>query len=156
MSGNLCKCEVKQRRKHRYLFRATWLKISGDMTLVLGDLTVNRLNKSTGIKFRAFCLFVTTGYPFSIFSRKFTMSRQWKQRESQKGNRTNFRLVENSNVHSNSQPRFFAHAAIRRCNIVEILFRLVATLFQHCNAVLRRIVSYNITLTVRKFRRIAV
>ena len=32
----------------------------------LGDLTVNRLNTSTGIKFRAFCLFVTTGYPFSL------------------------------------------------------------------------------------------
>ena len=36
------------------------------MTLISGDLTVNRLNKSTGIKFRAFCLFVTTGYPFSL------------------------------------------------------------------------------------------
>ena len=52
--------------------------------------------------------------------------------------------------------RNHAHAATRRCNIVAILFRMVATLFQHCNAVLRRIVSYNITLTVRKFRRIAV
>ena len=40
--------------------------MSGDMTLILGDLTVNRLNKSTGIKFRAFCLFVTTGHPFSL------------------------------------------------------------------------------------------
>ena len=54
------------------------------------------------------------------------------------------------------QQRFFAQAVTRRCNIVAILFRMVATLFQHCNAVLRRIVSYNITLTVRKFRRIAV
>ena len=35
-------------------------------------------------------------------------------------------------------------------------FEWLHTLFQHCNAVLRRIVSYNITLTVRKFRRIAV
>ena len=84
------------------------------------------------------------------------MSRQRQQRESQKGNRTNFRPVENSNVHSNSQQQFFAQAATRRCNIVVILFRMVATLFQHYNAVLRRIVSYNITLTVRKFRRIAV
>ena len=55
-----------------------------------------------------------------------------------------------------SQQRFLAQAVTRRCNIVAILFRMVATLFQHCNAVLRRIVSYNITLTVRKFRRIAV
>ena len=31
-----------------------------------GRLDRNRLNKSTGIKFRAFCLFVTTGYPFSL------------------------------------------------------------------------------------------
>ena len=78
------------------------------------------------------------------------MSRQRQlQRESQKGNRAN-------SVQSNSQPRFFAQAATRRCNIVAILFRMVATLFQHCNAVLRRVVSYNITLTVRKFRRIAV
>ena len=84
------------------------------------------------------------------------MSRQRQQRESQKGNRANFRLVENSNVHWNSQPRFFAQAATRRCNIVAILFRMVATLFRHCNAVLRRIVQYNIILTVRKFRRIAV
>ena len=37
--------------------------ISGDMTF---DLAVNRLNKSTGIKFRAFCLFMTTGYLFSL------------------------------------------------------------------------------------------
>ena len=50
----------------------------------------------------------------------------------------------------------FSQAATRRCNIFAILFRMVATLFQHCNAVLRRIVSYNITLTVRKFRRTAV
>ena len=42
----------------------------------------------------------------------------------------------------------FSQAATRRCNIFAILFRMVATLFQHCNAVLRRIVSYNITLTV--------
>ena len=42
------------------------LFISRDRTLVWGDLTVNRLNTSTGIKFRAFCLFVTTGYPFSL------------------------------------------------------------------------------------------
>ena len=89
--------------------------------------------------------------------RKFTMSRQRQlQRESQKGNRANFWPAENANVQSNSQPRFFAQAATRCCNIVAILFRMVATLFQHCNAVLRRIVSYNITLTVRKFRRIAV
>ena len=54
------------------------------------------------------------------------------------------------------QQRFLAQAVTRRCNIVAILFRMVATLFQHCNAVLWRIVSYNITLTVRKFRRIAV
>ena len=54
------------------------------------------------------------------------------------------------------QQRFLAQAVTRHCNIVAILFRMVATLFQHCNAVLRRIVSYNITLTVRKFRRIAV
>ena len=33
------------------------------------------------------------------------------------------------------QQRFFAQAATRRCNIVAILFRMVATLFQHCNAV---------------------
>ena len=50
----------------------------------------------------------------------------------------------------------FSQAATRGCNIVAILFQMVATLFQHCNAVLRRIVSYNITLTVRKSRRIAV
>ena len=54
------------------------------------------------------------------------------------------------------QQRFLAQAVTRRCNIVAILFRMVATLFQHCNAVLRRIVSYNITLTLRKCRRIAV
>ena len=54
------------------------------------------------------------------------------------------------------QQRFLAQAVTRHCNIVAILFRMVATLFQHCNAVLRRIVSYNITLTVPKFRRIAV
>ena len=58
------------------------------------------------------------------------------------------RLKIQSNVHSNSQQRFFAQATTRCCNIVAILFRMVATLFQHCNAVLRRIVSYNITLTV--------
>ena len=34
--------------------------------MILGDLTVNRLKKSTGIKFRAFCLFMTTGYLFSL------------------------------------------------------------------------------------------
>ena len=55
-----------------------------------------------------------------------------------------------------SQKRFLVQAVPRRCNIVAILFRMVATLFQHCNPVLRRIVPYNITLTVRKFRRIAV
>ena len=55
-----------------------------------------------------------------------------------------------------SQQWFLAQAVTRRCNIVAILFRMVATFFQHCNAVLRRIVQYNITLTVRKFRRIAV
>ena len=49
----------------------------------------------------------------------------------------------------------FSQAATRRCKIFAILFRMVATLFQHCNAVLRRIVQHNITLTVRKFRRIA-
>ena len=65
------------------------------------------------------------------------------------------RLKIQSNVHSNSQQRFFAQAATRYCNTVAILFRMVATLFQHCNAVLWRIVSYNITLTERKFRRIA-
>ena len=54
-----------------------------------------------------------------------------------------------------SQHRFLARAVTRHSNIVAILFRMVATLFQHCNAVLRRIVSYNMTLTVRKFRRIA-
>ena len=81
------------------------------------------------------------------------MSRERQQRESQKGNLTNFRPPENSNVHSNSQQRFFAQAATRRCNTVARLFQMVATLF---NAVLRRVVSYNITLTVRKFRRIAV
>ena len=54
------------------------------------------------------------------------------------------------------QQRFLAQAVTRRCNIVAILFRMVATLFQHCNAVLRRIAQYNITLTVRKFRGIAV
>ena len=54
------------------------------------------------------------------------------------------------------QQRFLAQAVTRHCNIVAILFRMVATLFQHCNAVLRRIVSYNTTLTVPKFRRIAV
>ena len=37
--------------------------ISGDMTF---DLAVNRLNKSNAIKFRAFCLFMTTGYLFSL------------------------------------------------------------------------------------------
>ena len=54
------------------------------------------------------------------------------------------------------QQRFLAQAVTRRCNIVAILFRMVATLFRHCNAVLRRIAQYNITLTVRKFRGIAV
>ena len=54
------------------------------------------------------------------------------------------------------QQRFLAQAVTWHCNIVAILFRMVATLFQHCSTVLRRIVSYNITLTVRKFRRIAV
>ena len=54
------------------------------------------------------------------------------------------------------RPRFLVQAVTRRCNIVAILFRMVATLFQHCNTVLRRIISYNITLTVRKFRRTAV
>ena len=40
--------------------------------------------------------------------------------------------------------------------LLRYCFGWIATLFQHCNAVLRRIVSYNITLSVRKFRRIAV
>ena len=55
-----------------------------------------------------------------------------------------------------SQQRFLVQAVTQRCNIVALLFRMIATLFQHCNPVLRRIVPYNITLTVRKFRRIAV
>ena len=44
-------------------------------------------------------------------------------------------------------------SATQRCNIVATLFRIVTTLFQHCNAVLRkesslRIVSCNITTDI--------
>ena len=94
------------------------------------------------------------------------MSRQRQQRESQKATGRIFDRLKIQTFTQNSlkcdvtrddlQQRFFAHAVTRRCNIVAILFRMVATLFQHCNAVLRRIVSYNTTLTVRKFRGIAV
>ena len=51
----------------------------------------------------------------------------------------------------------FNFSATQRWNIVATLFRMVTTLFQHCNAVLRlksslRIVPCNITLTDAKCR----
>ena len=94
------------------------------------------------------------------------MSYTWHSRESlrcrdsdskEKVKKSTGRIFDRLKIRTFTRIRnHAAHAATRRCNIVAILFRMVATLFQHCNAVLRRIVSYNITLTVRKFRCIAV